>query len=115
MSDEDITDSENYFFKKETSEVKELVKENEYQKISFQKDGILYYKGRILAREKINTTCEMSTVMKDLCSNTFCDLQPFTSSVQYSKQNPLAFRCSKIFRCRNCKEIRFETWIHKAG
>ena len=64
LSDEDITVSENYFFKKETSE---FVKENEYQKISFQKDGILYYKGRILATEKINATCEMSTVMKDLC------------------------------------------------
>ena len=38
-----------------------------YQKISFQKDGILYYKGRMLETEKINATCEMSTVMKDLC------------------------------------------------
>ena len=56
---------------KATSEVKEFVKENEYQKISFQKDGILYYKGIILATEKINATCEMSTVIKDLCTNTF--------------------------------------------
>ena len=51
---------------------KEFVKEYDYQKISFQKDGILYYKGRILAIEKINASCEMSTVVKDLCSNTFC-------------------------------------------
>ena len=26
----------------------------------------------MLETEKINATCEMSTVMKDLCSNTFC-------------------------------------------
>ena len=39
LSDEEITASENYF------EIKKFVKENEY-KISFQKDGILYYKGR---------------------------------------------------------------------
>ena len=71
MSDEEISASENYFFKKATLEVKEFVKENEYQ-ISFQKDGILYYKGRILATEKINGNCEISTVMKDLCSNTLC-------------------------------------------
>ena len=42
LSDEEISASENYFYKKTTSKVKEFVKENEYQKISFQKDGILY-------------------------------------------------------------------------
>ena len=72
LSDEEIRASKNYFFKTTTSEVKEFVKENEYQKISFQEDGILYYKGRILATEKINASCEMSTLMKDLCSNNFC-------------------------------------------
>ena len=79
-----ISASKNYFFKKATSEVKEFMKENEYQKISFQIDGILYYKGRKLATEKINASCEMSTVMKDLCSNTFC------VSVIY-KHSPLAY------------------------
>ena len=72
MSDEEITASENYFFKKATSEVKGFVKEKEYQKISFQKDRILHYKGKILATERINATCKMSTVIKDLCSNSFC-------------------------------------------
>ena len=33
LSDEDITASEDYFFKKAISEVKEFVRENEYQKI----------------------------------------------------------------------------------
>ena len=72
LSDEEITASENYFFKKATSEVKEFVKENAYQKVSFQKEGILHYKERILATERLNATCEISTVMKDLYSNTFC-------------------------------------------
>ena len=47
-------------------------KKNEYQKVSFQKDGILYYKGRTLATERLNATCEISSVMKDLSSSTFC-------------------------------------------
>ena len=72
LSDEVITASENYFFKKATAEVKEFVKENEYQKVSFQKDGILHYKERIPVTERLNATCEISTVMKDLCSSTFC-------------------------------------------
>ena len=38
----------------------------------------------MLATEKINATCGMSTVMKDLCSNTFC------LPVNY-KNSPLAF------------------------
>ena len=88
LSAEEITASEKYFFKKPTLEAKEFVKENEYQKNSFQKDGILYYKGRILATEKINATCEMSTVMKDLCSNTFC------VAVIY-KHSPLAYSIVK--------------------
>ena len=50
----------------------------------------------------------MSTVMKDLCSNIFlcsCDLKAFTTSIQHSKWKPLAVRCSKTFRCRNCTEM----------
>ena len=84
LSDEEITASENYFFKKATSEVKGFVKEKEYQKISFQKDRILHYKGKILATERINATCKMSTVIKDLCSNSFC------VPVTY-KHSPLAY------------------------
>ena len=47
----------------------------------------IYYKGRILATEKINATCEMSIVMKDLWSNTFfvAVIYKFTSGKQYSK------------------------------
>ena len=88
LSDEEITASENYFFKKETSEVKEIAKKYEYQKISFQKAGILYYKVRILATENINGTCEMSTVMKYLSSDTFC------VPVIY-KHSPLAYSIVK--------------------
>ena len=118
LSDEAISASKSYFFRKGTSEVKESVKENEYQKTSFQQDGILYYKGRILATEKINAICEMSTVTKDLCSNMFCVPVIYKHlPLVYSIVNEIAltFRCSKTFRCRNCMEMCFETWIHNAG
>ena len=88
MSDEEVSASENSFFKEPTSEVKEFAKEKEYQKISFQKAGILYYKVRILATENINATCEMSTVMKYLSSDTFC------VPVIY-KHSPLAYSIVK--------------------
>ena len=71
LSDEEISASQNYFLKKAASEVKKFVKENEYQKISLRKDIILYYKGETVAAEKINSSFEMSTVMKDLSSNIF--------------------------------------------
>ena len=83
MSDEAITASESCFFKNATSEVKEFAKENEYWKISLQKDGILYYKGRILATERIDN-CNERLMLKHLLCN--CDLQAFTTSMQYSKQ-----------------------------
>ena len=105
LSAEEITASEKYFFKKPISEAKEFVKENEYQKNSFQKDGILYYKGSV--------NCNEGFMLKHLLCT--CNLQAFTPSVQYSKRNPLACRYSKTFRCRNCMEIRFETRIHNAG
>ena len=116
LSDEEITASENYFFKKATSEVKEFVKENEYQKVSFQKEGILHYKERILATERLNATCEISTVMKDLYSNTFCVPAIYKHSpLAYSIVNDVHWHSDAVkhsgvetvWRC-------FETWIHNA-
>ena len=47
VSDEDISLSLQYYFKKCTSEVKHFVDKKEYEKISVEKDGILKYTGRI--------------------------------------------------------------------
>ena len=72
LSDEEINLSKQYFFKKATSEVKMYLKPSQYQQITTEKDEILYYNGRILPTENVTATCEMSDVMKDLSSSTFC-------------------------------------------
>ena len=48
----------------------------------------------MIATEKINATCGMSTVMKDLCSNTFC------LPVNY-KNSPLAFSIVNEIQCHS--------------
>ena len=60
-----------------------------------------------------NAICNERFILKHLLCT--CDLQASSSSIQYGKQNPLAFRRSKTFMCRICIEICFETWIHNAG
>ena len=71
-SDEEILAAKEYFFRKATLEVKRFIKPTQYQKISIERDGILYYSGRILPTDNIKITGEMSTVMKDLAADTFC-------------------------------------------
>ena len=72
LSDEEILAAKEYFFRKATLEVKRFIKPTQYQKISIERDGILYYSGRILPTDNIKITGEMSTVMKDLAADTFC-------------------------------------------
>ena len=72
LSDEEILAAKEYFFRKATLEVKKSIKPTQYQKISIERDGILYYSGRILPTDNIKITGEMSTVMKDLAADTFC-------------------------------------------
>ena len=47
-------------------------KQNKYVNISEEKEGILIYTGRILDTQEIETPGNLSSVMKDLCSTTFC-------------------------------------------
>ena len=71
LSEEEIRAYQAYYFKKATAEVKKFVKPSSYQKISTEKDGVLYYSGRILSTNSINAVNEMSSVMKDLSKTTF--------------------------------------------
>ena len=71
LSEEEIKASRLYFFKKATAEVKKFVKLSNYQKISVEKNEVLYYTGRILSTSNINSACEMSSTMKDLSATTF--------------------------------------------
>ena len=117
LSDEGTTTSENYFLNKATSEVKEFV--NKWISEHFISErwcSALQRKDASNRKDKCNVwnvNCNERFMFKHLLFT--CELQEFTFSVQYSKRNSLAFRCSKTFRCRNSMEIRFETWIHNAG
>ena len=64
--------AEQYLFRKATAEVKRFVSESKYINISTERDGILYYAGRILPDAEIEVTASMSSAMLDLSSTTFC-------------------------------------------
>ena len=72
FTDDDILNSEKYFYRKATCEVKKFVKESQYAKITTEKDEILYYTGRILPTQNINSIGNMTEVMQDLSSTSFC-------------------------------------------
>ena len=80
LSDEDILFAKEYFFRKTTLEIKWFIKPTQYQKISIERDGILYYSGRILPTDNMKIT----TVMKELAADTFC-----VSNIH--KYSPLAY------------------------
>ena len=71
LSDEDISLSLRYYFRKCTSEVKHFVDKKEYEKVSVEEDQVLYYTGRILPSQKFDGVLQFSDVMLDLTSGTF--------------------------------------------
>ena len=73
LTDEEISNAKNYYFRKATVELKHFAKPAEYESISKEENSILYYTGRILPTEKILDVREqMTDVMKDLSATTFC-------------------------------------------
>ena len=84
ISDEELSEASMYFFKKATEEVKHFNSKDKYEKISFEKNGILYYSGRILPTQKVTSIQTMTDTMRDLSSLTFC--VPLVE-----KQSPLAY------------------------
>ena len=52
-----------YYYKKGTQEVRQFSKEKDYKETSFEKDGILYYAGRLLDAQKLD---DMENVMHDV-------------------------------------------------
>ena len=54
LDDEDIKAAEDYFFKKCTKEVKQFSKHSDWKKCSTEKDGILYFEGRVLDGQSMN-------------------------------------------------------------
>lgn len=71
FTEKELKEAENYFFKKATLKVKKFAKPSQYETISTEANGILYYNQRILSTGGISAACEMTAVMKDLASTTF--------------------------------------------
>ena len=84
ISNEEMNEASMYFFKKATEEVKHFNSKGRYEKISFEKNGILYYSGRILPTQEVTSIQTMTDTMRDLSSLTFC--VPLVE-----KQSPLAY------------------------
>ena len=86
FTDNELQEAAKYLFRKATNEVKHFLKPEQYEKISQESEGILYYTGRILPHQKIESesVCKMTAVMKDLNESTF-----FVPIVD--KYSPLAY------------------------
>ena len=66
----------NYFHRKSTLEIKHFLSKKDYEHISYERDRILYYKGRILPtqsfeQDAVEKKC-LSNVMLDLTATSFC-------------------------------------------
>ena len=72
LSDENIKSAMTYFFRKATQEIKHFLKPRVYSSISTEIEGILYYSNRILPSKELRGTTQLSDVMLDLSSTTFC-------------------------------------------
>ena len=86
LSENDLAEALNYFYLKASLEIRHFLSPKLYTKISYEDDGILYYKGRILRSQKITEKGDMSKVMLDLSSRTFQvpltdSMSPFAYSI----------------------------------
>ena len=72
LSDDELKESANYYYRKATNEVKHFVKKEKYEHISTEKDGILYYTGRVLPDQEFNAVVDLTGIMRDLSMSTFC-------------------------------------------
>eukprot|EP00794_Sanderia_malayensis_P002157 gene2157-biopygen1930 len=72
LTDDEISDAENYYFKKATEEVCHFMHPKKYEPITTLKNGILMYNGRILPSNKVSIVGRYTDAMLDLRSSTFC-------------------------------------------
>ena len=75
LHDEDKQESLNYFYRKSSLEIKQFLPKKDYSEIAEEKNGILFYNGRILptqafGAENIGRKC-LSDVMLDLTTTSF--------------------------------------------
>ena len=76
LHEDDIKESFDYFYRKSTLEIKHFLHKKDYNDIADEKNGILYYKGRILPTQLygVNLLSKkgLSDVMIDLTASSFC-------------------------------------------
>ena len=66
LSDQEISESEDYFYKKATQEVLHFIEPKRYEKFTRLIKGILIYTGRILPTDQITIVERFTKAMKDL-------------------------------------------------
>ena len=72
LTAKDLKKSEDYYFRLATLEVKHFNKPQSYENLSRERDGILFYTGRILSEDHVSVVGGLTDAMLDLCATTFC-------------------------------------------
>lgn len=100
LTDEELKDGSDYFFRKCTGEIKQFLPKTKYDHISKEVDGILIYSGRILSSTEVTCTGKFTNAMKDLTSTTFCvPLVDKSSPVAYSIINDVHWNHTSVMHC----------------
>lgn len=115
IPDEDIESAQRYFFQKATKEVKEFLKPIQYEKISKESNGVLYYVGRVLPEDTITIVGRATQIMKDLQSTTFCvPLTDKNSPIAYSLVNDVHWNDKTARHCgveTTCRYVLKQMYI----
>ena len=72
LSDDEMKAAADYYFRKATCEVKKFTHASIYEKVSVEKNSIIYFKGRVLDNQEIQSVIPLTEVMKDLTKLNFC-------------------------------------------
>ena len=96
-----------YYFRKATNEVKAFKDKNSYKNISEEKDGVLFFTGRILPSQKLDRECHLADVCLDLSMNSFCvPLVEKYSPVAYAIVNEVHWFDFDVFHSGNETVLR---------
>ena len=88
IDDNCLADSLDYYFRKATLEIHHFLSEKQYKNISYERNGVLHYTGRILPTQKIDGGNNLADVCVDLSGSTFCvPLVDKSSPLAYSLIN----------------------------
>ena len=72
LNNDEITAAENYYFKKASDEIRQFLHPKKFEPITIDKNGILFYNGRILPDDRVTIVGRYTDLMLNLSSTTFC-------------------------------------------